>query len=66
MGVVVQNVSTAHAVYDAVALGKPLIEKVVTISGKGIKRPANLLVKIGTKICDIVEYCGGTIPALPR
>lgn len=59
VGVVVHNVSTTRAVYEAVALAKPLIEKVVTISGRGIARPANLLVKIGTKVSDIVEYCGG-------
>ncbi|MBE0583514.1 MAG: electron transport complex subunit RsxC, partial [Desulfofustis sp.] len=59
VGVVVHNVSTARAVFEAVALGKPLIEKVVTISGRGISKPANLLVKIGTKVSDIVEYCGG-------
>ncbi len=59
VGVVVHNVSTTRAVYEAVTLGKPLIEKVVTISGRGIARPANLLVKIGTKVGDIVEYCGG-------
>jgi len=66
VGVVVQNVSTTKAVRDAVVLGKPLIEKVVTISGLGIKRPANLLVKVGTKLSDIVEYCGGTKPELAR
>ena len=66
VGVVVQNVSTARAVYDAVALGKPLCEKVVTISGKGIIRPANLLVKIGTKVSDIVTYLGGTAPGLAK
>ena len=46
VGVVVHNVSTARAIYEAVALNKPLCEKVVTISGGGITRPANLLVKI--------------------
>jgi electron transport complex protein RnfC len=66
VGVVVQNVSTARAIYDAVALGKPLCEKVVTISGLGIKRPANLLVKIGTKVSDIVTYLGGTAPGLTK
>jgi len=66
VGVVVHNVSTTKAVYDAVVLEKPLVEKVVTISGNGIERPANLLVKIGTKISDIVEYCGGTKPGLSR
>jgi Na+-translocating ferredoxin:NAD+ oxidoreductase subunit C len=66
VGVVVHNVSTARAIYDAVALGKALCEKVVTISGKGIKRPANLLVKIGTKVSDIVTYLGGTAPGLTK
>jgi len=66
VGLVVQNVSTARAVYDAVALGKPLSEKVVTISGKGIKRPANLLVKIGTRVRDIVDYLGGLNPGLSK
>jgi len=66
VGVVVHNVSTTKAVYDAVVLGKPLIEKVVTVSGRGITRPANLLVKVGTRVSDIVEYCGGTTPDLAR
>ncbi len=66
VGVVVHNVSTTKAVYDAVACEKPLIEKVVTVSGKGIARPANLLVKIGTKVSDIVEFCGGTRAGLAR
>jgi len=66
VGVVVHNVSTTKAVYEAVALGKPLIEKVITVSGRGINKPANLLVKIGTKVSDIVEYCGGCTPDLAR
>lgn len=66
VGVVVHNVSTTKAVYDAVALGKPLIEKIITVSGRGINRPANLLVKVGTKVSDIVEFCGGTTPDLAR
>ncbi len=66
VGVVVQNVSTAKAVYDAVACGKPLYEKVVTIAGKGIGRPANLLVKVGTKLKDIVNYLGDLQPGLAK
>lgn len=60
VGVIVQNVGTAKAVFDAVVLNKPLYEKVITISGRGISRPANLQVRIGTRIRDIVEYLGGT------
>ena len=66
VGVVVQNVSTAKAIYDAVVYGKPLYEKVVTIAGKGIGRPANLQVKIGTKLKDIVEHLGGLKPGLSK
>ncbi|MCX5716903.1 MAG: electron transport complex subunit RsxC [Nitrospirae bacterium] len=57
--VVVQNVGTALAVYEAARYGKPLIERAVTVTGEGIKNPANLMVKIGTLISDIVEECGG-------
>ncbi len=66
VGVVVHNVSTARAIYDAVVLGKPLYEKVMTISGKGIARPANLLVKVGTKVSDIVAHLGGVTPQLAK
>ncbi|MBB5348133.1 electron transport complex protein RnfC [Desulfoprunum benzoelyticum] len=66
VGVVVHNVSTARAIRDAVVLGKPLCDKVVTIAGKGIARPANLLVKVGTKISDIVNYLGGLKPDLAK
>lgn len=66
VGVIVQNVGTAKAVYDAVVLDKPLFEKIVTVSGKGIARPANLLVKIGTRLNDIVSYLGGTKPGLRK
>lgn len=66
VGVVVQNVGTTVAVYDAVALGKPLYERVLTVSGKGIKRPANLKVKLGTTIQQIVDYLGGTTGNLAK
>lgn len=66
VGVVVQNVSTALAIYEAVALNKPLCEKVVTISGAGVTKPANLLVKVGTRIGDIVQHLGGVKPELAK
>jgi electron transport complex protein RnfC len=59
VGVVVQNVGTAIAVYEAVRYGKPLIERVVTITGKGIQESRNMLVRIGTLMSDVVEQCGG-------
>jgi Na+-translocating ferredoxin:NAD+ oxidoreductase subunit C len=66
IGVLIQNVATAKAVYDAVVLNKPLYERGMTISGKGIARPANLQVRIGTRIRDIVQYLGGTNPDLAK
>ncbi|MDP3296316.1 MAG: electron transport complex subunit RsxC [Thermodesulfovibrionia bacterium] len=61
VGVVVQNVGTALAIYEAVKYGKPLIERVVTVTGKGIKEPKNLMVRIGTLISDVVGQCGGLV-----
>jgi Na+-translocating ferredoxin:NAD+ oxidoreductase subunit C len=58
VGVVVQNVGTAVAIYEAVRYGRPLIERVVTVSGEAINYPANLIVRIGTPITDIIEECG--------
>jgi len=66
VGVIVQNVGTTKAIYEAIALNKPLYEKVITITGKGISRPANLKVRIGTRLSDIVSYLGGTKPDLAR
>ncbi len=58
-GVVVQNVATAFAVCEAVELGKPLYERVLTVSGKAVKNPGNLRVRVGTPVKYIVEFCGG-------
>ncbi|MBN1222313.1 MAG: electron transport complex subunit RsxC [Candidatus Aminicenantes bacterium] len=59
VGVVVQNVGTAKAVWDAVSTGKPLYERVLTVTGKGIKNPKNVLVRIGTRFEDVIAFCGG-------
>lgn len=59
VGVVVQNVATCFAVYEAVVHNKPLYQRVLTVSGLGINIPKNLLVKNGTPYKDILEYCGG-------
>lgn len=59
VGVVVNNTSTAVAVYEAVKLGKPLIERPLTITGSGITKPMNIKVKIGTPINEIIEQAGG-------
>lgn len=58
-GCVVQNIATSLAVYEAVALGKPLYERVLTVSGKSIPEPKNILVKFGTPFDKILDFCGG-------
>ncbi|MFO0751982.1 MAG: electron transport complex subunit RsxC [Thermodesulfovibrionales bacterium] len=61
VGAVVQNIGTALAVYEAVRYGKPLIERVVTVTGEGIREPRNLLVKIGSLVSDLIGECGGFV-----
>ncbi len=56
---VVQNVGTALAVYEAVQKNKPLVERVVTVTGKNLTKPANFLVRIGTPLSALIEACGG-------
>ncbi len=58
VGCIVNNVGTAFAVYEAVQKNKPLVERVVTITGKGLKEPGNFLVRIGTSIADLLAHCG--------
>ena len=63
-GVIVNNISTIYAIYQALKYGRPLIERIVTFSGEGIKQPCNVLVKIGTQVKDILKQLGyeeGTI-----
>ena len=52
------NVGTVFAIYEAMAINKPLIERVVTVTGSPVKRPANLLVRMGTPISHILNYLG--------
>ncbi len=59
IGMVVHNVGTAAAIHDAIILGKPIISRLVTVSGAGINEPCNIEVLIGTPIKEIVEQCGG-------
>jgi electron transport complex protein RnfC len=61
VGVVVQNVGTALAIYEAVRFGKPLTERVITITGKGVKKPKNMMVRIGTLISELIEQCDGLV-----
>jgi len=59
LGLLCQNVATAAAAADAIIEGKPLIERIVTVTGKGVNQPANLLALIGTPISDLIAQCGG-------
>ena len=55
VGCVVQNVATAYAVYEAVSLRKPLIERVTTVTGDGVDRPGNFRVRIGAPLRQLLE-----------
>ncbi len=58
VGVVVSNVATAKAISDAIQLGMPLIERIVTVTGEHIANPGNFIVKIGTSVQALVDACG--------
>lgn len=59
LGVVVHNVGTARAVHHAVRSGRPLLARVVTVSGGAIAKPANVEAPLGTLASELVEFCGG-------
>lgn len=59
VGVVVFNVGTVYAAYEAVMKNKPLIERIVTVTGKSLEKPSNFLVRIGTPVSTLIEKAGG-------
>lgn len=59
VGAVVHNVGTSYAIYEAIQKNKPLIERVVTVTGKSVKKPGNYLTRIGTPVSDLIEAAGG-------
>jgi H+/Na+-translocating ferredoxin:NAD+ oxidoreductase subunit C len=59
VGVVVQNVGTAEAIYNAVRFGRPLVERYVTVTGRGVREPKNFLARIGTPFSQLIEEAGG-------
>jgi len=61
VGCVVQNVATAKAVWDAVARKKPLIDRVVTVTGPGIRQPGNFRVRIGAPFSQLIDAAGGMV-----
>jgi electron transport complex protein RnfC len=66
VGVVVQNVGTAEAIYNAVRYGRPLIERYVTVTGRGVKEPKNFLARIGTPFSQLIEEAGGLTDAAAK
>lgn len=59
VGALVENVATCAAIYAAVVEGRPLIGRIVTVTGDAVRAPANLLARVGTPLADLVEACGG-------
>jgi len=59
VGVVVQNVGSAATIAEVFETGLPLIERIVTVTGRGVNRPANLIVPVGTKLRELIDSCGG-------
>jgi Na+-translocating ferredoxin:NAD+ oxidoreductase subunit C len=59
IGIVVQNVATALAVHDALRHGRPLISRVMTVSGGAIRQPRNIHVPLGTTLSYLIDFCGG-------
>ena len=59
VGVVVDNISTVKAISDAIQKGMPLVERVVSVTGERMKNPGNYIVKIGTSVKELIDYCGG-------
>ena len=59
VGAVVQNVGTAFAIYEAVMKNKPLVDRIITVTGKSVKNPGNLLARLGTPFQQLIDECGG-------
>ena len=59
IGAVIQNIGTAIAIHDAIVKGEVITTAALTVSGKGIKIPKNLLVPVGTPIQNVIDFCGG-------
>jgi electron transport complex protein RnfC len=62
LGVIVQNVGSAATLGEVFETGLPLVERIVTVTGHGLKRPSNLIVPVGVKLKDLIDSCGGLTP----
>jgi len=59
IGALVQNVATAANVAAVFETGQPLIERIITVTGRGIRKPGNWVIPFGTKLRDVITQCGG-------
>jgi len=59
VGALVQNVATTASIARVFDTGEPLIERIMTVSGRGVKQPGNWLIPFGTKLRDVIDACGG-------
>ncbi len=59
VGAVVANIGTCNAIYEAIVLKKSLYERVISVTGECIAHPKNIIAPIGTKMSDLLEFCGG-------
>lgn len=59
VGAIVQNVGTAYAVYEAIVKNKPLVERIVTVTGQSLAQPKNVLARIGTPMSALIAFAGG-------
>lgn len=61
VGVVVQNVATTVAIYEALQFSRPLTRRIMTVSGKGVAKPQNVLVPVGVSVQEVLDFCGGPV-----
>jgi electron transport complex protein RnfC len=59
VGVIVQNAASVATIAEVFDTGLPLIERIVTVTGQGVRRPSNLIVPVGTRLGDLIDACGG-------
>ncbi len=59
VGAIVQNVGTAYAVYETIVKNKPLVERIVTVTGQSLAQPKNVLARIGTPMSALIAFAGG-------
>jgi electron transport complex protein RnfC len=59
VGAIVQNVGTLACIAEVFETGLPLVERIVTVTGPGIRKPCNLIIPVGTRLRDVIEFCGG-------